>query len=344
MPTHNQSHYIKIGLFVITGLALLMVIIFVLGSGLFKKPALLAETYLNESVKGIRIGAPLQARGVPLGRVKSIEFVNAVYGDQIDRDNPSAVRATHYVRIVLAFDKLPAGDNPSSLSLQDQVKSGLRVRMISQGITGLSNLDLDFFDDDETDDLPVYWTPQYPYVPAMPSAMTRLNKSVDSAIEYAKQIDLIGTMHKVDDTLTAVQHAIEPLNTAQISAGLTNLIDKIGTLADTAQALLQQKDLHLALADIPPTLASLRTQLDTTLPQTLQSFRALADKDLPATLAALQTTATAATDLLNNSAPPLLDLTPQLQTLLQNLNDLTTKLKDQPSLLIFSAPRDDGAN
>ncbi len=341
MSTHSQAHYIKIGVFVIVGLVLLMVCVFILGARVFKKPAFIAETYINESVQGIRVGATLQARGVPFGHVKSIEFVNAIYGDQIDTNNVDAVHASHYVRLILAFDSIPHAGK--GIPFEQQVEAGLRVRIVSQGITGLSALDLDFFDVKERNDLPIFWKPQYPYIPAVPSTMTRISKSLDQVIDYIQHVDITGTFSNVNATLLSIQAAVENLHTGTMAHNITNLIDKISILADSANKILSDDELQATLTELPLALKSVRTQIDTEIPKTLDAFRTLAQTEVPKTLDAIQQTSAAATDLLRNNAPVLLDLTPQLQTLLQNLNDLTLKLKDQPSLLLFSGPQDDGA-
>ena len=338
MSSHNSLHYIKIGAFVIAAIFLLMVGIFILGADLFKKPAYMAETYLNESVQGLRVGATLQARGVPLGRVTAIQFVTSIYGDQIDNASTEAVRASHYVRLVLAFDQLP-----QSTSLEQQIKSGLRLRIVPQGITGLSSLDLDFFDEKELSDLPIFWQPQHPYIPAIPSAMNRLGKSVDNAIASMQKIDLSGTVSNINATLAALQTSIQNFHTDTMVASVTNVAEKIAHLTDSANLLLTNSDLHTSLAELSLTLKTLRTQLDTELPPTLHALRALAKTEAPKTLAALQQTADTATDLLRHNAPLLTELTPQLQTLLQNANALLLKLNDQPSLLLLAAPKDDGA-
>ena len=66
------QNYRRLGLFVLVTLALLAGILFVLGGRSLFQPTFTFETYFNESVAGLEIGAPVQFRGVPLGQVTEI--------------------------------------------------------------------------------------------------------------------------------------------------------------------------------------------------------------------------------------------------------------------------------
>ena len=73
------QHYRRLGLFVLVTLALLAGILFVLGGRSLFQPHFTFETYFNESVAGLEIGAPVAFRGVPLGQVTEILTSGSVY-------------------------------------------------------------------------------------------------------------------------------------------------------------------------------------------------------------------------------------------------------------------------
>ena len=61
-----------IGVFVIGALALAVAAVLFFGSGLFHDKRLRAVSFFNGSVAGLRVGAPVTFRGVPVGEVKSL--------------------------------------------------------------------------------------------------------------------------------------------------------------------------------------------------------------------------------------------------------------------------------
>ena len=72
-------NYFRLGLFVLVGLALIVAGVVVLGAGALLRPTILAETYFNESVQGLDVGAPVKYLGVEIGKVSWIGFVPAKY-------------------------------------------------------------------------------------------------------------------------------------------------------------------------------------------------------------------------------------------------------------------------
>ncbi len=74
-----ESTHLKVGIFVILSLALLVAAMTLLGVDAFFKETFTVETYINESVQGLDIGAPVKYRGVRIGTVGDIGFVTSRY-------------------------------------------------------------------------------------------------------------------------------------------------------------------------------------------------------------------------------------------------------------------------
>ena len=75
----RQTNYFSIGLFILVGIALIISAILLLNNQkLFSKTTYI-ETYFNESVQGLSTGSPVKYRGLDIGYVKNIAFVNEVY-------------------------------------------------------------------------------------------------------------------------------------------------------------------------------------------------------------------------------------------------------------------------
>ena len=59
-----KANYFKIGVFTLSSAALALVGIVVLGAGTLFERSIMMETYIDESVQGLDVGAPIKFRGV----------------------------------------------------------------------------------------------------------------------------------------------------------------------------------------------------------------------------------------------------------------------------------------
>ena len=81
-----KAHYFKIGVFTVGGILLAVVAIIVFGAGTLFETKLPVETYFDETVQGLSIGAPLRYRGVTIGSVEHIGFVRNEYKELSEED------------------------------------------------------------------------------------------------------------------------------------------------------------------------------------------------------------------------------------------------------------------
>lgn len=98
----NKANYAKIGFFILSGVALVMVAIAIAGARVFRTETVLAETYFTESVTGLDIGSAVKYRGVPVGTVKEIGFVYNEY-EKSPNELPSQDNMRQ-ILVVLALD------------------------------------------------------------------------------------------------------------------------------------------------------------------------------------------------------------------------------------------------
>ena len=156
------QNYRRLGLFVLVTLALVAGILFVLGGRSLFQPTFTFETYFNESVAGLEIGAPVNFRGVPLGQVTEIVTASALY----QRDVPLVKRTSYIVVRAKVSGSSAAQTAQMEKDAQKNVELGLRVQTQLAGITGQQYLALDYFDPKTHPPLEFDWTPKYPYVPS----------------------------------------------------------------------------------------------------------------------------------------------------------------------------------
>ena len=145
-----------------------------------------SRSYFSESVQGLEVGATVKYRGVTIGRVTDIGLVSAEYGggQPIDR------RAQHLSAGVRALSRsIPKkiGQMPDTA---EAVALGLRTRLASQGITGLSYLELDFVDPARYPAQEVPWQPKATYIPSMPSTFTQVQDAAQQVLAKLNRVDI----------------------------------------------------------------------------------------------------------------------------------------------------------
>lgn len=104
---------LRVGLFVLAGLALIAVGIFYVTGARFLGPKYRLYTYLPE-VEGLGTGAPVQLDGVEIGNVQRIGLT------------PHATDRMHNITLVLRIDK----------NFQDQIRTDSDARLVTQGLLG----------------------------------------------------------------------------------------------------------------------------------------------------------------------------------------------------------------
>ncbi|MBI1785424.1 MCE family protein, partial [Candidatus Sumerlaeota bacterium] len=143
-----NTNYYKIGLFVICAVVLGVVGVIALGIGAYSdEESVMIETYFDESVQGVEIGSPVKERGVRVGKVEAIDFVNQAY--DLSPANRDFVTLSRYVVVRASLKPEIFGkssDADLKELLKDLIKEGLRIRLTSQGLTGLVYLEIDYVD------------------------------------------------------------------------------------------------------------------------------------------------------------------------------------------------------
>jgi len=177
----SKPHYFAIGLFVLVATTLGIVGVVILASDAMRSPEHFIETYLDESVQGVDVGTPFKFRGVKIGNISEIEMVSSEY------DTPKM-----YVMIRVALNEKEMLLDPKALPdrVLEQVEHGLRLKLVPQGITGLSYLEADFYPDAADDRLEIDWEPKYTYIPSTPAMMTLVSRSIEHISAQINTLDL----------------------------------------------------------------------------------------------------------------------------------------------------------
>jgi paraquat-inducible protein B len=187
--TEGRGVFLRVGLLIVGGWVLVAGLVwFFAGSRVSR--GIEFETYFGESVEGLEVGAPVKYRGVTVGRVTETGLVTAEYGTH---NLPVELDQQTYRLVFVRFVVDPARIGLPAAQVSDPTTAvglGLRVRLASQGITGLTYAELDFVDPNKYPALDVPWTPRDPYIPSMPSTLLELKNQATEFLAKLNRLDL----------------------------------------------------------------------------------------------------------------------------------------------------------
>jgi len=248
----KRIHYFILGLFFIVAILLAFGAVIMFGAGELLKPTIKMETYFNESVQGLDVGSPVKYRGVQVGKVEEITFVDDYYYTE----KPFVmVRIALYVSALGSSSRSIEGTDTNTAikeALKREIKFGLRVRLTSQGLTGVAYLEADYLDPKYYPPLEIDWEPKTFYVPTAPSVINRLSNSAEvvfrelEAIELqkiSKNFDTLLTTYKklADDMTPAVKELEKSLvEVPQAVSEFRKLMYKVNTLLSTQERNIEE--------------------------------------------------------------------------------------------------------
>ena len=236
----KKANTTSIGLFIVTGLAL-----GVLGLLLFSSLKMFSKTldvivYFNDSLNGLREGAPVKFRGVIIGSVKRV----MVRFNQAPDDFALPVICAIEEKLVLERLGERSAEFFTSRAMQERIRAGFRASLQTESlVTGLLYIDTRF---NPKAPLPVFHQLEkiYPEIPTEPTQIQQFFENLASFDIKTLQKNLNGLILRLDYT-------IGEFNASEINRGITNLLCSVNALVTSA-------DITNALAGIRPTLDQYR--------------------------------------------------------------------------------------
>jgi phospholipid/cholesterol/gamma-HCH transport system substrate-binding protein/paraquat-inducible protein B len=317
-----KANYFKIGVFVISAAVIAIIAIIALGAGSFFQKKIIMETYMDGSVQGLDVGAPLKFRGVKIGHVEEITFVADKY--VLDPTGKDFLKYSNFVYIEASFEPHERGlDEEEELHarLEEMIEKGLRVRLASQGITGVAFLQVDFLDPEAYPQLDIGWKPRTHYLPSAPSMFTRITETLQKIINKAEEIDVVRITEGLETTLNDVSNTLADLNVKKLSKGLEELL---ATLNKRAGPLL---------SDASETMGSVKKLIEDTKKPLTQSIG-----ELPEIVAQLKRTLRKLNNIVSSDEENIVMSTENVRQITGNLRDLTESARRYSSYLIFGDP------
>ena len=226
-----------IGLFVLGALALAIASLILLGAANLFTHGTSYVIYFDESLKGLRRGAPLAFQGVDIGQVTEIK---AIYDG-----GTGEVRVPVTVEIRPGSVALGNGTSSSAAAMEGLIKRGLRARLDLQSLlTGQLLIALDFFPPPAGAAAPPLVPGQ---IPSVPSTLAALQRTVDGTRMEAPEIT-----RALREVAGALQGFLSESNRESLQTALASLA-RIAHAAGDPEGPTQR-----ALAELPALIADLR--------------------------------------------------------------------------------------
>ncbi|MEI7713764.1 MAG: MlaD family protein [Rhodospirillales bacterium] len=314
--TEARGTFLRVGLLILGGAGILIGLLWFLG-GTQIRNGTVYESYFGESVQGLEIGVAVRYRGVAVGRVTDIGLVTAEYG----AGDTAKIDQTTYRLVFVRYlvDPKRAGRLPDTTTA---VKLGLRSRLASAGLTGITYIELDFQDPGKNPAATVPWTPMGEYIPSVPTTLSRVEDATKMLIEKLNQIDIVrfadNATHLLENTDRLVASVEEQLRAANLPA----LTASMRQSADSLRRLAENPDIGRILAGS----AAATEKLTQTIAQ------------IPPLIASVQTVAKRADSGMADTQQALVPLLRDLTAATANLRDITASLRRDPAQILTGAP------
>ncbi|HEX2933106.1 MAG TPA: MlaD family protein [Candidatus Binatia bacterium] len=321
-----------IGAFVVGALSLLVIAVIALGSGRLFRQTREFVLYFDNSVNGLRIGAPVKVKGVEIGSVKDIRLA-LERGTEVDK-----------IPVIIEIDLEKLTSRGASDDVADNteafreaiIKRGLRGQLLMESlVTGLLYVGLDFFPDTP---IRLVQQPgarhQYPEIPTTPTSLELAQDAVTQILKKIEEIDFRGVAKALSDTVDGVKQLV---NSPALKASLVSL-EK--TIPQIDEAFVSINKLS---TNLDGKMASLTGNLEQTSDATREAMQAAAItlKQTDGALKAAEAALINVNGVVDQDSPTFYELRKSLRevsTAARSLRLLSNYIERNPRALIFGKP------
>jgi phospholipid/cholesterol/gamma-HCH transport system substrate-binding protein len=317
----SKGRYYKVGVFVIMGFVVVVIGVIVFGAGKFFRKSFMVETYFDQSVQGLDVGAPLKFQGVQIGNVKEIAFVFNHYSTYYSY---VLVRAQVYqdlVGIWKDLGRIPSQEQRIS-RIKELIEKGFRLQLDSGGITGVAFLNAVYLDPERNPPLKIDWTPEYFYIPSAPGTFTEITKAISGLTAKLGDLDIKGITDKVNQILENTNKTIEQAQIAEVSKDIRRLLASLDTNSKNLNSIMEGKEVQESLKNLSEALQNLN----------------IASKEFPKTVAGVNTSLSELNRFSSSQQQKIERILENIRQTTENLQELTGTAKKYPSWLLFGNP------
>lgn len=295
----TKVNYAAVGLFtIVLAAALIMGVLWLAAGGKFGKQFDTYLAFINESVAGLNLNAPVKYRGVDVGRVSDI---------RLDPANPEEVKLTF------------------ELNRGTPVKTDTSAVLKSQGLTGIAYVELD----GGSRDAPLLTAApgsQYPVIPTKPSLAARLENIASQVLSSLDKTSNNINALLSDDNRKALHDTLQDVS--QLAHTLAARKDTIDSSIANINKTFEQG--ARAMQQVGPAIDRINRAAD--------QIREMAKNASDASLKAGQTVDAVGTDVKRISAETLPEvdrLLREMDELAGSLRRLSDTYERNPGGLLF---------
>lgn len=270
----ENKRYARLGLFVFATLVVSAALLFILGGRSLFQSTFMFETYFDQTVAGLDIGAPVQFRGVPLGHVTEILTSAAAYEHNLPLDK----RRTYIVvRVKIKGSKAQVNEWRGEAAQFTEL--GFRVQTQLAGITGQLNLAIDRLDPSTHPPLPFEWQPRYPYLPSAPSLAGEIVANAQQFLAHLNKTNIKELVDNLDKLTVSLNQKLDELQVSKLSAETSALLTNSRATIDRLRVILEKPEIDATLHNLDSASGQLDRVLgDPALAQTVKSMDDLAQR------------------------------------------------------------------
>ena len=250
----RKYDYFKLGSFIIVGSCMLMAVVIILGAGRYFETTYTVETYFDESINGLEVGSPVKLRGVNIGRVSMIDFVSNKYVDT-EKSDIRYVLAKCELNHKLFMDMTDQGFMDAT---NQEVALGLRVRPTTLGLTGQLFLNFVYVDPASNPPLPMDWTPDVPYIPSVPSTMSRIENAVTTisdTLSGIRQEDIQSIIGDVKSIVNTIDDFMRTEGGKEAGNKLLSILEQTRSILTRTNELLAAPEIETLIPEAAGAMA-----------------------------------------------------------------------------------------
>ena len=321
-----------IGAFVLGAVALIVIAILVFGSGRLFRQTRDFVLYFDNSVNGLRIGAPVKVKGVAIGSVKDIRL-QLEQGAEVNK-----------IPVIIEIDlgKMTSRGATSAIAENRELlrsavyDRGLRAQLEMESlVTGLLYVALDFFPGS-----PINLVQQAnadskdPEIPTLPTSLEQAKDALTQIITKLDDIDFKALMASLESTADSIQRTVNSPDLQFTIRALKQTMPKVD------EAVVNIRDVAGTMNE---NVKSLATDLQQTSGVTRLALKQAADalKQTEETMKRAEAAATNIESLSDQDSAVNYELVKGLKEVsaaARSLRSLTGYLERNPRALIFGKP------
>jgi paraquat-inducible protein B len=223
----------------------------------------------DQSVKGLLPGAPVEFRGIQIGKVERIMLKEGMEKTRSLGRQGKGIDIPILIYVEPGRMELP--DNEASIatmrdSVEIGVTNGLRATMESGNlITGAKYINFDFFSDAKKDTMGSFM--EYTTIPTIDSGLAQLDQKVNALLDNINALPLADTVASANNAiatlnqnLASLQLLLENQSTQQLPANLDQTLQELRDAVDNLSPDSRAgQSLNSSLLSLNRTLGNLET-------------------------------------------------------------------------------------